>query len=95
MATATSAAAVLPPADREPFLDAVARQLAGHEPGPGVEHRAVAATFSAFFKPPDAKTAGFDIAHDLERLRLSKAVNLPPIEYGGDLRHVRYRGQAR
>ena len=57
MATATSAAAVLPPADREPFLDAVARQLAGHEPGPGAEHRAVVAVFSTVWRPPEIPAA--------------------------------------
>jgi hypothetical protein len=49
----TSAAAVLPPADRDQFLQAVAHQLAGHEVGDGAVHRAVAAAFQAFFKPPE------------------------------------------
>jgi hypothetical protein len=57
MATATSAAAVLPPADREQFLDAVARQLAGHEPGPGAEHRAVVTVFHTVWKPPELPAA--------------------------------------
>jgi hypothetical protein len=50
--TVTSAAAALPPADRDQFLEAVARQLDGREIGDGAVHRAVAAAFQAFWKPP-------------------------------------------
>jgi hypothetical protein len=56
--TVTSAASVLPPADREQFLQAVAHQLAGHEIGDGSVHRAVAAALQAFWKPPDLTHPG-------------------------------------
>jgi hypothetical protein len=49
----TSAAAALPVADRAAFYDAVAHQLAGREIGDGSVHRAVAAAFQTFFKPPE------------------------------------------
>jgi hypothetical protein len=52
-----SAAAALPASDRPAFYDAVARQLAGHEIGDGSVHRAVAAAFSAIFKPPELPAA--------------------------------------
>jgi hypothetical protein len=51
--TVTNAAAVLCPADRDQFYQAVAHQLAGHEIGDGAVHRAVAAAFQAFWKPPE------------------------------------------
>jgi hypothetical protein len=49
----TTAAAALPAADRPAFYDAVAHQLAGREIGDGAVHRAVAAAFQAFWKPPE------------------------------------------
>jgi hypothetical protein len=80
MATPASAAAMLPPADRENFLAAVARELAGHEVGPGAEHRAVAVAFRAFFKPPEIP----QVPSRWQRRRpafeqASKAATEPPI----------------
>jgi hypothetical protein len=49
----TSAAAVLPPADRDQFYQAVAHQLAGHEVGDGAVGRAIATAFQLYFKPPE------------------------------------------
>jgi hypothetical protein len=49
----TSAAAVLPPADRDQFYQAVAHQLAGHEVGDGAVHRAVRTAFEALWRPPE------------------------------------------
>jgi hypothetical protein len=49
----TSAAAALPPADRDQFLEAVARQLAGREVGDGAVARAVRTAFAAYWKPPE------------------------------------------
>ena len=54
--TINNAAAALCPADRDQFLAAVARQLAGHEIGDGAVHRAVAVAFQAFWRPPDITT---------------------------------------
>jgi hypothetical protein len=48
-----SAAAALPAADRDGFYQAIAHQLTGREVGDGSVHRAVAAAFQAFFKPPE------------------------------------------
>jgi len=93
MATPDSAAAVLPITDRDGFYQAVIDQLAGHEIGDGIVHRVVTVAFHAVFKPPDARRTGWDIEQDLPQLARSKAVNAPPIEYGGDLRHVRYRNR--
>lgn len=66
---------------RDAYLREVAALLSGCvEVGPGDVHRAIVAAQRMFFEPPDAKLTRFDIAHDLERLRLSKAVNRPPID---------------
>jgi hypothetical protein len=48
-----NAAAALCPADRDQFLQTVAHQLAGCEIGDGSVHRAVAAAFQAFWRPPE------------------------------------------
>jgi hypothetical protein len=48
-----NAALALPLADRDAFYQAVANQLAGHEIGDGIVHRAVAAAFRTLWKPPD------------------------------------------
>ena len=48
-----NAAAALCPADRDQFLQAVARQLAGCEIGDGAVHRAVAVAFQAYWRAPD------------------------------------------
>jgi hypothetical protein len=49
----TGAAAALCPSDRDQFYQAVAHQLASAEVGDGSVHRAVAAAFQAFWKPPE------------------------------------------
>jgi hypothetical protein len=51
--TVTSAAAALCPSDRDQFLQTVALHLAGLEIGDGAVHRAVAAAFQLYFKPPE------------------------------------------
>ena len=48
-----NAALALPLADRDGFYQAVAAQLAGHEIGDGAVHRAVAAAFRTFWRPPE------------------------------------------
>ena len=48
-----NAALALPAADRDGFRQAVADQLAGHEIGDGAVHRAVAAAFRTFWRPPE------------------------------------------
>ena len=58
--------------------------------GEGVIYRVVSGVWRSYFHPPD--DASWDIAQDLPRR--SKLANGPPIEYGGDLRHVRYRKPA-
>jgi len=52
----TNAAAALPVADRDGFYQAVADQLSGREIGDGIVHRAVAAAFQSFWKPPELGT---------------------------------------
>jgi hypothetical protein len=59
--------------------------------GEGAVYRAVASLQRAFFDPPS-----LDKHHAPHKLsRPSKLKAAPPIEYGGDLRHVRYRKHAR
>jgi len=53
----------------------------------------VASLQRAFLDPPTDCRAHWDISSELPRS--SKLSNAPPIEYGGDLRHVRYRKHAR
>ena len=60
--------------------------------GEGAVYRAVASLQRAFFDPPSKRGAHWDILHELQGTKLK---DKPPIEYGGDLRHVRYRKQAR
>jgi hypothetical protein len=50
----------------------------------------VASLQRAFRDPPSDRNAHWDIEHELRDTKLKSA---PPIEYGGDLRHVRYRKQ--
>lgn len=57
MATPASAAAVLPPADHPAFYEAVATELAGHEIGDGVIHRATVSAFHLVFRPPEIPAA--------------------------------------
>ena len=52
-----NAALALPVADRDAFYQAVADQLAGREIGDGSVHRAVAAAFHTFWRPPDLNRA--------------------------------------
>jgi hypothetical protein len=58
--------------------------------GEGAIYRAVASLQRAFRDPPSDRNAHWDIEHELRDTKLKSA---PPIEYGGDLRHVRYRKQ--
>lgn len=60
--------------------------------GEGAVYRAIAGLQRAFFDPPSDGRAHWDIQQELRSTKLKSA---PPIEYGGDLRHVRYRKQAR
>src|SRR5262245_55770051 len=82
----------LSPSDRAAFRQAAEDALA-RVPcwGEGAVYRAVAALQRAYFYPPDDRRARWDIQNELAELRASKLANGPPIEYGGDLRHVRYR----
>jgi hypothetical protein len=84
----------LAPADRVAFRRACEEALA-RVPcwGEGAVYRAVAALQRAFFVPPEDGRATWDISHELGRA--SKLKRAPPIEYGGDLRHVRYRKHVR
>jgi hypothetical protein len=59
--------------------------------GEGAVYRAVAVLQRQYFDPPDDRRAGWDIAQELDSLRSSRLINRPPIEYGGDQRHIRYR----
>jgi hypothetical protein len=58
--------------------------------GEGAIYRAVASLQRAFRDPPSDRGAHWDIEQELRPTKLKSA---PPIEYGGDLRHVRYRKQ--
>jgi hypothetical protein len=60
--------------------------------GEGAVYRAVAGLQRAFFDPP---SDGRSMWHIQQELRPTKLKSAPPIEYGGDLRHVRYRKPAR
>ena len=83
----------LSPADRAAFRaaaeDALARVPCWAE---GAIYRAVASLQRAFRSPPTDHRAHWDIEQELRPTKLKSA---PPIEYGGDLRHVRYRKHAR
>jgi hypothetical protein len=83
----------LSPPDRIAFRRAAEDALA-RVPcwGEGAIYRAVAGLQRAFFDPPSEDRAHWDIEQEL---RPSKLRDAPAIEYGGDLRHVRYRKQAR
>jgi hypothetical protein len=61
--------------------------------GEGSIYRVLASLQRSFFSPPDFRRAAWDISQELPRG--SKLANAPPIEHGGDLRHVRYRKRAR
>jgi len=87
----TAAGPLAPPA-RDAFR-AAAEDALTRVPcwGEGAIYRAVAALQHAFREPPSDRVAHWDIEHEL---RDTKLKNKPPIEYGGDLRHVRYRKPA-
>jgi len=75
--------------------DALISRLATRVPcwGEGAVYRAVAGLQRAFFDPPSEGRAHWDIERELSQA--SKLKSAPAIEYPGDLRHVRYRKQAR
>jgi hypothetical protein len=60
--------------------------------GEGAVYRAVASLQRVYFDPPADGRAQWDIEQEIANPSRLKAA--PPIEYGGDLRHVRYRRQA-
>src|SRR5215510_254337 len=78
-------------ADREAFR-AAAQDALAHVPcwGEGAIYRAVASLQRAFRDPPSDRGAHWDINQEFGPSKLRDA---PAIEYGGDLRHVRYRKQ--
>jgi hypothetical protein len=84
----------LSPRDRTAFRRA-AEDALSRVPcwGEGAVYRAVASLQRAFFDPPPDGRAHWDIQRDLSRASKLKAA--PAIEYGGDLRHVRYRKRVR
>jgi len=59
--------------------------------GEGAVYRAVASLQRAFFDPP----ADGRRTYGPQDFRASKLKSAPPIEYGGDRRHIRYRKHAR
>jgi hypothetical protein len=60
--------------------------------GEGIVYRTIAPLQRAYFDPPTDGRAHWDIDQELRRSKLRDA---PAIEYGGDLRHVRYRKHVR
>ena len=83
----------LSPADRAAFRAAAEDALAGVPCcGEGAIYRAVASLQRAFRDPPSDRGAHWDITQELQPTKLKSA---PPIEYGGDRRHIRYRKHAR
>jgi len=80
----------LAPPDRDAFRRAAETALAQLPcAGEGLAYRTVAMLWRSYFHPP--ADASFDVSHE----RRSKLTNKPPIEYGGDLRRVRYRKHLR
>jgi len=78
-------------ADREAFRHAAQDALA-RVPclGEGAIYRTVASLQRAFRNPPSNRVAHWGVEQELRPTKLKSA---PPIGYGGDLRHVRYRKQ--
>ena len=78
----------LAPPDRAAFRQAAEDALA-RVPcwGAGAVYRAVSVLQRAYFNPPTDDRAAWDIGL---YARPSKLRDASPIEYGGDLRHVRY-----
>jgi hypothetical protein len=82
----------LSPPDREAFRRAAEEALTRLPcQGEGVIYRVISALQREYFVPLDDHRARWDIANELGSLRRSRLANGPPIAYGGDLRHVRYR----
>jgi len=81
----------LSPPNRAAFR-AAAEDALNRVPCWGAVYRAVASLQRAFFDPPTDGRAHWDIEQEL---RPSKLRDAPAIEYGGDLRHVRYRKHTR
>jgi hypothetical protein len=73
------------PADRAAFR-AAAEDALTRIPclGEGAAYRAISTLQRAYFHPPPDNQAG------PRHQRASKLISAPAIEYGGDLRHVRY-----
>jgi hypothetical protein len=83
----------LEPAARVAFRRAAEAALAALPcAGEGIVYRTVAPLQRAFFDPTGDHRAGWDIS---QGPRNNKLTDRPPIEYGGDLRHVRYRKHVR
>jgi hypothetical protein len=59
--------------------------------GEGIVYRVLREVWRNYFVPLDPNRTCWDIAGELPGMQRSRLVNQPPIEYGGDLRHVRYR----
>ena len=84
----------LSPPDRAAFRRVAMQALSRLScQGEGALYRAIAPLQRSFFSPPDFRRAAWDISQELPRD--NKLANAAPIEYGGDLRHVRYRKHAR
>jgi len=81
----------LSPPDRAAFR-AAAEDALTRVPcrGEGAIYRAVASLQRAFRDPPTDHRASWDIDQEFGPSKLRDA---PAIEYGGDLRHIRYRKQ--
>jgi hypothetical protein len=80
----------LAPSDRAAFRSAAEYALRQIPcAGEGLLYRIVREVWRGYFHPPE--DTSFDIAHE----RRSKLLNAPPIEYGGDLRRIRYRKHLR
>jgi hypothetical protein len=76
------------PADRAAFRAAAEEALARVSClGEGAAYRAIAVLQRAYFNPPTDDRAAWDIGQEARPSKLRAA---PAIEYGGDLRHVRY-----
>jgi hypothetical protein len=77
------------PVDRAAFRAAAERALAQLPcQGEGSVYRALASLQRAYFRPPSDAKASWDVSLEM---RGSQVYDAPPIEFGGDLRHVRYR----
>src|SRR5262249_23118446 len=83
----------LNPTDRPAFRHAAESALADQGClGDGLVYRTLVPLWRSYFHPPDDRRAMWDISN--EHRGTNKLSNRPPIEYGGDLRPVRYRKRA-